>query len=101
MQQQWKEAYPGLVGKLLTTTMLTMGRSVEQGSYSALWAASSPKIEEHGWNGYYFTGVDQLGKESRQASDPALGAALWDLSQRMIKEQVGPDALADWGATSA
>ena len=100
MQQQWKDAYPGIVGKLLTTGMLAVGRNPEQGAASALWAASSPKVEEQGWNGYYFTGVDQLGKESSQASDPALGSALWDLSQRMIKETVGPDALAEWGTTS-
>lgn len=42
MQQQWKEAYPGLTGKLITTAMLAVGRDVEQGSFSALYAASSP-----------------------------------------------------------
>ena len=36
MQQQWKDAYPGLLGKLLTSAMLFAGRDVEQGSYSAL-----------------------------------------------------------------
>lgn len=54
MQQEWKDAYPGLLGKLITTVMLAVGRDVEQGSYSALYAATSPEIEEKGWNGYYF-----------------------------------------------
>lgn len=99
MQQQWKDAYPGLFGKLVTAVMLTMGRDVEQGSYSALYAATSPEIEEKGWNGYYLTDPSQPGKESKQASDPALGAALWELSQRLITEKVGPDALVDWNAT--
>ena len=36
MQQQWKDAYPGITGKLLTAAMLAVGRDVEQGSYSAL-----------------------------------------------------------------
>lgn len=36
MQQQWKDAYPGLLGKLITTVTLALGRDVEQGSYSAL-----------------------------------------------------------------
>jgi len=36
------------------------------------------------------------GKESSQASDPALGAALWELSERLVKETVGPDALVPW-----
>lgn len=36
MQEQWKDAYPGLLGKLLTGVMLAGGRDPEQGSYSAL-----------------------------------------------------------------
>lgn len=98
MQQQWKDAYPGLFGKLLTTMMLAIGRDPEQGAFSALWAATSPEIEEKGWNGYYFSDSCQPGKESQKASDPKLGAALWDLTQRAIKDKVGDDALADWNA---
>lgn len=96
MQQQWKDAYPGLLGKLLTSVMLAGGRDPEQGSYSALWAATSPEIEEKDWNGYYFNDPGKFGKESSQASDPKLGAALWDLSERIIKDKVGEDALVDW-----
>ncbi|RAK80183.1 short chain dehydrogenase/reductase family protein [Aspergillus fijiensis CBS 313.89] len=96
MQQQWKDAYPGIFGNLLTKVMLAVGRNVEQGSFSALWAATSPEVEEKGWNGYYFSDVAQPGKESSQASDPVLGAALWDLSHRLIREKAGEDAVVDW-----
>lgn len=99
MQHQWKDAYPGLTGKLITAAMLAVGRDVEQGSFSALWAATSPEIENKGWNGYYFTDPDKQGKESAQASDSTLGAALWNLSERLIKEKVGDDALSDWSAS--
>jgi hypothetical protein len=98
MQQQWKDAYPGLFGKLLTTVMLAAGRNVDQGSYSALYAATSPEVEEKGWNGYYLQDVGQPGKESSLASDPVLGAALWDLSHRMIRDILGNDAVADWAS---
>lgn len=98
MQQQWKDAYPGIFGKLVSTIMLAIGRDVEQGSFSTLWAASSPEVEEKGWNGYYFSDTSQPGKESKQASDPKLGAALWDLTQRIIKDKLGDDALADWSS---
>lgn len=54
MQQQWKDAYPGITGKLLSNAMLAVGRDVEQGAYSALWACTSEEIEEKDWNGYYF-----------------------------------------------
>lgn len=36
------------------------------------------------------------GKETAQASDKYLGAALWELSERVIKEKVGDDALTPW-----
>ncbi|KAJ4309721.1 hypothetical protein N0V94_008791 [Neodidymelliopsis sp. IMI 364377] len=101
MQQQWKDAYPGITGVLLTNAMLFVGRSPEQGSYSALWALTDPSIEEKDLNGYYFADPDQPGKETAQASDPALGAALWDLSTRLVKEKVGDDALLDWNAEGA
>lgn len=38
----------------------------------------------------------QPGKESSQASDPTLGSALWDLSERIIKDRLGSDALIEW-----
>lgn len=96
MQQQWKDAYPGLLGKLITTAMTTIGRSPEQGSFSALYAATSPEVEEKGWNGYYFTDPGQPGKETAQASNLGLGAALWDLSHKMIEDKVGEGGMVDW-----
>jgi len=94
MQQQWKDAYPGITGKLLTWAMLAFGRDVKQGAYSALWALTSDKVQ----NGWYYNDPDQPGKESSQASDEKLGIALWDLSHRIIKDKLGEDALTDWNA---
>jgi len=99
MQQQWKDAYPGLFGKLVTSAMLFIGRDVEQGSYSALYAATSPEVEEKEWNGYYLIDPGKPGKESNQANDPALGAALWNLSEKIIKDKLGEDALVDWNSS--
>ncbi|KAK4187021.1 putative oxidoreductase bli-4 mitochondrial precursor [Podospora australis] len=96
MQQQWKDAYPGITGKLLTWAMLAFGRDVEQGAYSALWALTDPKIEKENLNGWYFNDPDMPGKETSQASDEKLGIALFDLSERIIKEKLGEDALVDW-----
>lgn len=96
MQQQWKDAYPGLVGKMLTSVMLAVGRDVEQGSYSALYAATSPEVEEKNWNGWYLSDPGTPGKESSQASDPTLGTALWNLSERIVKDRVGEEAFNDW-----
>jgi hypothetical protein len=43
MQQLWKDAYPGLFGKILTQLMLAGGRDIEQGSYSALYVVTFPR----------------------------------------------------------
>ncbi|CEI39709.1 hypothetical protein FVEN_g1991 [Fusarium venenatum] len=99
MQQQWKDAYPGLTGKLLSWAMLAVGRDVEQGSYSALWALTSSKIEEEDLNGYYFADPDKEGQETSQASNPELASNLWDLSTSFIKEKLGDDALVDWNSS--
>lgn len=99
MQQQWKDAYPGLLGNILTNVMLFIGRDIEQGSYSAIYAALSPEVEERGWNGYYLQDPGSPGKETTQASDPKLGAALWDLTHRIIKDKTGDDALQRWHDT--
>jgi len=96
MQEQWKDAYPGLFGKVLTSAMTFMSRDPEQGSYSALYAATSSEVEEKGWNGFYFVDPSKPGKETSQASDPALGAALWNLSEQLVKVKLGDDALVSW-----
>jgi len=76
--------------------MKAVGRDIEQGSYAALWALTAPEITEKGQNGFYFSDPAQLGKETSQASDPQLGEALWKLSEKIVKEKIGDDALVDW-----
>ncbi|KAF1959474.1 NAD(P)-binding protein [Byssothecium circinans] len=88
MQQQWKDAYPGITGKLLSNAMLFAGRD----------ALTSQEIEDKDLNGYYFNDPGQPGKETSQASDEKLGASLWDLSERIVKDKLGSDALLDWSA---
>lgn len=36
MQQQWKEAYPGIVGETAKDIGMAFGKSPEQGAYTAL-----------------------------------------------------------------
>jgi len=98
MQQQWKDAYPGILGKVLSNGMLAFGRDAVQGSYSALYAALSPEVVEKGWNGAYFSDPATLGGESAQACDTNLATALWELSERMVKRIVGEDALVSWSS---
>lgn len=55
MQQQWEDAYPGILGKVIKNITLATGRDPEQGCYSALYAALSDEVVEKGWNGAYFS----------------------------------------------
>jgi NAD(P)-dependent dehydrogenase (short-subunit alcohol dehydrogenase family) len=98
MQAQWKDAHPGITGQLLYWYNLARGRSVEQGSYSALWALTSPKVEQdkENANGAFYTDPDTPGERSAQAEDPKLGENLWMLSEKIVKEKLGEDALVDW-----
>ncbi|TFK48649.1 putative short-chain dehydrogenase TIC 32, chloroplastic [Heliocybe sulcata] len=98
MQEQWKKAYPGLFGQTVSFLMQTFGRDIEQGSYSALYAALADEVLEKGWNGYYFSDPAQPGKETAQANDKWLIRSCWELSERLIREKAGEDALKPWDA---
>jgi len=96
MQDQWKAAYPGITGHLLSFAMKALGRDPEQGAYSSLWALTAPEIDEKNINAEYYTDPGTPGKESSQASDPQLGEALWKLSEHLVKDKLGNDALLSW-----
>jgi NAD(P)-dependent dehydrogenase (short-subunit alcohol dehydrogenase family) len=96
MQNQWKDAYPGITGQLISYAMQFISRDPEQGSYSTLWALTAPEVEEKHMNGAYFIDPDKQAEPSAQASDPSLGADLWRLSEKLVKEKLGDDALVDW-----
>lgn len=98
MQDQWKAAYPGVTGHLISAAMKSVGRNPEQGAFSALWALTAPEITEKDQNGAYFVDPGKQGSPSSQAKDPELGKNLWELSERIVKEKLGDDALVDWGA---
>lgn len=98
MQEQWEAAYPGIVGKIMKNVTYAGGRSPEQGSYSALYAALSKEVVEKGWNGYYLSDPATPGKETAQGCDENLATALWELSERMVSSRLGADALEKWSS---
>lgn len=68
--------------------------SPDQGSESALWAATSPKPAQEMANyqgGYLRQPDDDLGTESGQAKDEKLARGLWELSKEAVKEVVGKE----------
>lgn len=97
-QDQFKEAYGQLFGTMLKYTVIPFMRAADQGSLSTLWAATSDDVERQRakWDGQYITDPGVLGEGSKQACDPELGARLWKLSEEIIKEKAGEDALLPW-----
>lgn len=96
MQESWKRGYPGLLGQILTPLNYFAGRSVEQGAYSGIYAATSPEVIEKDLNGAYFSDPAKWGDETEQAKDMSLAADLWSLSTRIVEEKLGADALKPW-----
>lgn len=92
MEEQWKTAYPGITGQLIAWAVKAVGRDPEQGSYGIHWALTAPEVESAG----YFVDPGKRGDESTQACDGELGRALWELSEGLVREKVGEDALVDW-----
>ncbi|KAF9820256.1 hypothetical protein IEO21_01470 [Rhodonia placenta] len=97
-QDQFKEAYGEVPGTIMKHVVTPFMRSPDQGSLSALWAATCPEVEEHSpkWNGRYITDPGEASKESDMAHDPELGANLWRLSEQIVKEKLGEDSLLPW-----
>ena len=95
-QDQFKEAYGPLFGTMLKYTVIPFMRAPDQGSLSTLWAATDGDFDKFNYEGTYFTDPGEFGKESKQACDPELGRNLWRLSEQIIREQAGPDALLPW-----
>ncbi|KAK4050684.1 hypothetical protein OIV83_003410 [Microbotryomycetes sp. JL201] len=97
MQHQWS-SYGALGKYILCPAMFFVGRSPEQGSYSGIYAATSPEIVEKNWNGFYFDDAEHLGSETDQAQDEQLQKNLWTLSTTLIQEKLGKDSLKSWQA---
>ncbi|KAG7532085.1 hypothetical protein FFLO_03893 [Filobasidium floriforme] len=85
----------GLLGTALVAASRVFFMSPEQGSESALWAATSGKVEGdeavvQKYQGAYLTQPnDSLGNETNQAKDMELAKRLWDISVNVIKDKVG------------
>lgn len=95
---QFKEAYGTVFGTVLKYSVIPFMRAPDQGSLSTLWAATSEDIELHNYEGKYFTDPGVIGSESKQACSPELGHNLWKLSEEIVRDKVGPDALLPWDA---
>lgn len=62
------------------------------------WAAFSPEIVEKNHQAAYIQDPGKVGGETKQAQDTWLAEACWELSERIIREKVGEDALGSWSA---
>jgi len=75
MQDQWEDAYPGILGMLTRNLSLSVGRSPEQGCYSALYSALSDEVVEKDYNGFYLTDPARVSMRERINAYAVAGAA--------------------------
>ncbi|KAI0067347.1 NAD-binding protein [Artomyces pyxidatus] len=94
--EQYKEAYGGILGTMMKHLVTPFMRSPDQGSLSALWAATSEDIVTEGLQGAYFEDPGAPGKESDLARNEEVGGNLWQLSEQMVKSVLGEDGLLPW-----
>ena len=66
------------------------------GDKHSSYAATSPEVREKHFSGTYLNDPGSPGKETAQCSDPVLGMALWDLSNRLVSDKLGSSALLSW-----
>ncbi|ETI19770.1 hypothetical protein G647_08783 [Cladophialophora carrionii CBS 160.54] len=86
---QAEEAYGkiGVIGHKLVRPF--MKDPVSEGCRPALYAATSPEIEEKGISGQYIVPDKKVTSPSSQAQDDELGEALWRLSIDILHDRVG------------
>ncbi|KAI0044159.1 NAD(P)-binding protein [Auriscalpium vulgare] len=93
--EQYKEAYGTIPGNVMKQLVTPFMRSPDQGSLSTLWAATSADVSKEGYQGKYFENPGEFGKEGELVTEEN-GANLWNLSEKMVKDVLGSDALLPW-----
>jgi len=87
--EQAVEAY-GTLGKIGATLIRPfMSDPVKTGCRSALFAATSPEVEEQGITGKYIVPEKSVTDPSKQAQDVELGESLWKLSHKLLSMKLG------------
>lgn len=87
--EQAVEAY-GTLGKIgATLARPFMSDPVKTGCRPALYAATSPEIEDKGITGQYIVPDKKVTSPSSKALDEALQEQLWSLSHDLIKQKLG------------
>jgi NAD(P)-dependent dehydrogenase (short-subunit alcohol dehydrogenase family) len=66
------------------------GMSAADGALTTLYAATSNKVKEKGYNGKYFVPYGKLATPNGPARDIQLQDKLWDFTQTVISEKVKP-----------
>ncbi|KAJ8703451.1 hypothetical protein PTI98_002072 [Pleurotus ostreatus] len=104
-QDQFKEAYGEVIGSVLKSVTVPFMKDPNQGSASTVWAAVSREVDgsdgaggRNKWQGSYVTDPGTKSNPTAQASNDELANNLWRLSEELIREKLGSDALLKWGA---
>ncbi|RPD59889.1 NAD(P)-binding protein [Lentinus tigrinus ALCF2SS1-6] len=97
---QFQKAYGPVMGTAAKAIMAPFERTPEQACLSLLWAATAPEVEEHWerWQGAYVSAPGVRGAESSMAKDEEREEMLWSMSEKLVRQMLGNDALHPWTA---
>ncbi|CAK4030810.1 Hypothetical predicted protein [Lecanosticta acicola] len=87
--EQAVEAY-GTLGKIgVKAVRPFMKEPLDEGCRSALFAATSAKVDEEKIDGQYLVPDGKVSDVSKQAEDEALGERLWRLTEEILTDRLG------------
>ena len=101
--QQLHKAFGPIWGNALRALASPFERTVGEACQTALWAATASELEEEWerWQGAYVSAVGVVGEESRMARDEMREEQLWRMSESLVKQRLGEDALWPWSDRSS
>ncbi|KAI0703382.1 hypothetical protein C8T65DRAFT_655050 [Cerioporus squamosus] len=95
---QFQKAYGPVMGTAAKAVMAPFERTPEEACSAVLWAATAPEVEEQWekWQGVYVSAPGVCGAETDMAQDEERGELLWTMSETLVRQRLGSDALHPW-----
>ena len=97
---QFRKAYGPVLGTAAAAVLAPFERAPAEACLSVLWAATAPEVEADWawWQGAYVSAPGVRGAESAMAEGEERGELLWAMSEGLVRQLLGSEALHPWTA---
>ena len=95
---QFRKAYGPILGTAAAAVLAPFECAPAEACLSVLWAATAPEVEADWarWQGAYVSAPGVRGTESVMAGDEDRGELLWAMSEGLVRQLLGNEALHPW-----